>query len=235
MADALDGEGEEGEASIDEADDGFEAGDEGGEGRLFGVVVQGVELGGDEAGEGDDADTGDWRSVSHGFRGGLSRWGGHGEGRSHCAHSEDDADADFVSFCHLQSPEHWHWQYDDDEVVDQIDCCGVVLEGGSVPTVAVGDQFVKGVADGSTDEAGAEHDGDERRDVEGHDGPTDVAETGDGEDAEVEEEHGDADADGGSVPNNLEGDELLCSSSAVVEVLIGFGLSPIGQIIYPAR
>ncbi len=75
------------------------------------------------------------------------------------------------------------------------------------------DCLVETVGDGATDEAGGQHDGDEDCSVEACDGPADAAEATDGEDADVEEEHGDADCYRCTVPDYLDGDECLRPST----------------------
>lgn len=52
----LEDEGHEGEASVDDAEGGFEAGDEGGDGLAFGGVFRVVEAGEEDAEEGEEDD-----------------------------------------------------------------------------------------------------------------------------------------------------------------------------------
>lgn len=71
-------------------------------------------------------------------------------------------------------------------------------------------RLVEGVGDGGADEACTQDDGCEDDGVEADVGPAYLAEAGDGEDAQVEKEHGDADAAGRGVPDDSDGDEDLC-------------------------
>ena len=109
----------------------------------------------------------------------------------------------------MQPPEHRHRQYHYDRICNHIYDCNILLKPVQISAFPIWACFIKAVGDRSADKAGGYHDGCEDHGVKAYNSPAGVAKATYGEDADVEEEHRDADADSCRVPNHFEGDEDL--------------------------
>jgi hypothetical protein len=60
----------------------------------------------------------------------------------HCANTEDCRYSDLFRCCHLEPPQHWHWENNHNDVQDQVDDRDAQVCGFEIDTGAARDRLV---------------------------------------------------------------------------------------------
>lgn len=124
-------------------------------------------------------------------------------------HSKYNRKSSFLLRGHLKSPEHGHWENDNNKVVDQTRCCCIKLEGGQTPTMATRCNRSKTVGYRFTYEANCKHDRNQDCHINSQYNPANQLERPHYEDADIKEQHRSTYSNRCRIPHDVDSNKNL--------------------------